>query len=214
VKTSGTDQPSQRFCHVAAVHNEAMFVFGDYDASDRLNNFVRFDFAVYNLSFEVPSSTLVSEFRAMVDDEMLSDVTFLVEGTSVYAHKLMLIFPLFLGEMINDGIKNVNGANRTTVTKNIFANSGIPLNGSSTHCFRKCHGAGKDRVVLYLSCRQKPGEAQSDRDYCIVTNKWQYFTDCKVIPENLHELANYCASNSSSTSCNNNNFVGSVSTIY
>ena len=81
-----------------------MFVFGGYDGSERLNDFVRFDFAVYDLSFEVPPSTLVSEFHALVDEETLSDVTFLVEGTPVYAHKLMLMRcsyfrALFLGEM-------------------------------------------------------------------------------------------------------------------
>jgi hypothetical protein len=104
VKTASTDHPSHRFCHVAVVHNEALFVFGGYDGSDRLNDFVRFDFAVYDLSFEVPTSTLVAEFRALVDDETLSDVTFLLEGTPVYAHKLMLMRcsyfrALFLGEM-------------------------------------------------------------------------------------------------------------------
>jgi hypothetical protein len=51
----------------------------------------RFDFAVYDLSFEVPPSTLVSDFRALINNETLSDVTFLVEGYSVYAHKLMLM---------------------------------------------------------------------------------------------------------------------------
>jgi hypothetical protein len=104
VKTSGTDQPSHRFCHVAVVHNEAMFVFGGYDGADRLCDFVRFDFAIYELSFEVPPSTLVSEFLALVDDETLSDVTFIVEGTPVYAHKLLLMRSsyfraLFLGDM-------------------------------------------------------------------------------------------------------------------
>ena len=51
---------------------------------------------------------------------------------------------------------------------------------------------GKDRVVLDLSCQQKPGEAQSDGDYYVVSNKWQCFTDYKVTPENLQELVNYC----------------------
>lgn len=65
---------------------------------------VRFDFAVYDMSFEIPPSTLVSEFRALVDEETLSDVTFLVEGTPVYAHKLILMRcsyfrALFLGDM-------------------------------------------------------------------------------------------------------------------
>lgn len=104
VKSSDTDQPNRRFCHVGVVYNEAMFVFGGYDGQDRLNDFVRFDFTVYDLTFEVPPSTLVAEFRALVDEETLSDVTFLVEGTPVFAHKLMLMRcsyfrALFLGEM-------------------------------------------------------------------------------------------------------------------
>jgi hypothetical protein len=104
VKTTGTDQPSHRFCHVAVSYNEAMFVFGGYDGTERLNDFIRFDFAVYDLSFEVPPSTIVADFRAMVDEETLSDVTFIVEGTPVYAHKLMLMrcsyfHALFLGQM-------------------------------------------------------------------------------------------------------------------
>ena len=104
VKTSGTEQPCHRFCHVAVSYNEAMFVFGGYDGSERLNDFIRFDFAVYDLSFEVPPSTIISDFRSMVDAETLSDVTFMVEGTPVYAHKLMLMrcsyfHALFLGQM-------------------------------------------------------------------------------------------------------------------
>ena len=82
----------------------ALFIFGGYDGINRLDDFVRFDFSVYDLSFEVPPSTLVAEFKAMVDDETLSDVTFLVEGNPVYAHKLMLMRcsyfrALFLGSM-------------------------------------------------------------------------------------------------------------------
>jgi leucine-zipper-like transcriptional regulator 1 len=60
----------------------------------------------------VPPSTLGSELRAMVDDETLSDVTFLVEGTPVYAHKLMLtrcsyFRALFLGEMMESKMSTV-----------------------------------------------------------------------------------------------------------
>jgi hypothetical protein len=81
-----------------------LFIFGGYDGITRLGDFFRFDFSAYDLSFEVPPSTLVAEFRAMVDDETFSDVTFLVEGTPVYAHKLMLMRcsyfrAIFLGGM-------------------------------------------------------------------------------------------------------------------
>jgi hypothetical protein len=86
--------------------------FFRYDGSDRLNDFVRFDFAVYDLSFEVPPSSLVPELRALVDDETLSDVTFLVESTPVYAHKLILMRSpyfraLFLGEMMESKMATI-----------------------------------------------------------------------------------------------------------
>ena len=97
-------QPRHRFCHVGVVHDGSLFCFGGYDGRDRLNDFVRFDFTVYDLSFEVPPSTIISDFRAMINDPSLSDVTFMVEGQPVYAHKLMLMRSsyfqaLFLGQM-------------------------------------------------------------------------------------------------------------------
>lgn len=112
IKSSGMNEPLARFCHVGVVYNEALFIFGGYDGSTRLNDFVRFDFALYDLSFEVPSSTLVSEFRALVDNETLSDVTFIVEGKPVYAHKLFLLrcsyfLALILGDMKESNMKTI-----------------------------------------------------------------------------------------------------------
>lgn len=48
----------------------------------------------------------------MVDDETLSDVTFLVEGTPVFAHKIMLMRcsyfrALFLGEMMESRLSTI-----------------------------------------------------------------------------------------------------------
>lgn len=105
VKTSGSFQPGHRFCHIGVVHQDAMYFFGGYSGSERLNDFIRFDFAVYDLSFEVPESTIISDFRALLNDETLSDITFIVEGHPVFAHKLMLLRSsyfraLFLGAMM------------------------------------------------------------------------------------------------------------------
>lgn len=112
IKSSGLNEPLARFCHVGVSYNDALFVFGGYDGATRLNDFVRFDFAVYDLSFEVPSSTLVSEFRALVNNETLSDVTFIVEGIPVYAHKLFLMRcsyfqALMLGDMKESKMKTI-----------------------------------------------------------------------------------------------------------
>lgn len=105
VNTTRNEQPEPRFCHVAVVYNDSIWAFGGYSGNERLGDFIRFDLAVYDLSFEVPPSTIISDFQAMINDSTLSDVTFVVDGTAVYAHKLMLMRcsyfrALFLGEMI------------------------------------------------------------------------------------------------------------------
>jgi phosphoribosylformimino-5-aminoimidazole carboxamide ribotide isomerase len=45
---------------------------------------------------------------------------------------------------------------------------------------------GKERLVVDLSCRKRDGE------YHVVTDRWQKFTDEKISPELLAELAIYC----------------------
>lgn len=89
IHTSGTVQP--RFCHVAVCYNSSIWVHGGYSGSERLDDFVRFDFSVYDLSFEVPPSTILAEFRSLINDSTVSDITFIVEDQPVYAHKLMLM---------------------------------------------------------------------------------------------------------------------------
>ena len=88
-------------------------MFGGYDGSDRLNDFIKFDFAVYDLSFDVPSSTIVSDFRSLINNDTLSDVTFVVEDREIYAHKLMLVRcsyfqSLFLGQMKESKLSTIH----------------------------------------------------------------------------------------------------------
>ena len=47
--------------------------------------------------------------------------------------------------------------------------------------------AGRERVVLDLSCRKRDG------DYFVVTDRWQTFTDLKVDRATLEDLGSYCA---------------------
>jgi phosphoribosylformimino-5-aminoimidazole carboxamide ribotide isomerase len=45
---------------------------------------------------------------------------------------------------------------------------------------------GPQRLVLDLSCRRR------DKDYFIVTNRWQTFTDERICPPLLDHLSQYC----------------------
>ena len=81
--------PGHRFCHVAVVHNESMYVFGGYDGSNRLNDFVEFHFGLDLMACDVPAGTLIGDLRGFVNNEMLSDICFVVEGMPVYAHKIL-----------------------------------------------------------------------------------------------------------------------------
>jgi leucine-zipper-like transcriptional regulator 1 len=106
------DMPRRRFCHVAAVYQDAMYVFGGYDGSERLSDFIKFDFTVYDMSFEVPPSKIIADFKARINDPTLSDVTFIVEGQEIYAHKLMLVRcsyfqSLFLGSMMESKLSTI-----------------------------------------------------------------------------------------------------------
>lgn len=84
-----------RFCHVGCVHGGSLYVFGGYDGSSRLNDFVRYDLAADNLfDTSIPSSTILSELHSFLDDEEVmsfADITLMVEGIPVRAHKLMLM---------------------------------------------------------------------------------------------------------------------------
>ncbi|KAL7531949.1 hypothetical protein ACHAXR_004325 [Thalassiosira sp. AJA248-18] len=106
-----------RFCHVGAVHKGSLYIFGGYDGSNRLNDFVKYDLAAENLfETDIPPPTLLSDLRSFLDDEdvmSFADVTLMVEGVPVRAHKLMLMrCPYFramlLGDMVESSQSVVN----------------------------------------------------------------------------------------------------------
>lgn len=97
------------------------------------------------------------------------------------------------GLQVGGGINDTNatqwldaGASHVIVTSHVFSNGQIHMERLK----KLVEICGKDRLVLDLSCRKKP--ETDDNDYYVVTNRWQSFTEYKVTPENLKELANYC----------------------
>ena len=85
------------------------------------------------------------------------------------------------------------GASHVVVTSYVFRDGQVDLPRLSA--LRDL--VGKERLVLDLSCRKKPVNANtpaSDTNpYYVVTNKWTQYTDYTVDRESLTTLAQYCA---------------------
>jgi phosphoribosylformimino-5-aminoimidazole carboxamide ribotide isomerase len=81
------------------------------------------------------------------------------------------------------------GASHVIVTSYIFADQGTRLDYERLQSLVDL--VGKGRLVLDLSCRRKPDDAQGP--YYVVSNQWQTFTDCLVDHESLKHLAQYCS---------------------
>lgn len=74
------------------------------------------------------------------------------------------------------------GASHVIVTSYVFKDGEVHWDRME----RLCRAAGKEHVVIDLSCRKK------DDSYYIVTNRWQTFTNVKLTHEILEEIAAYC----------------------
>ena len=74
------------------------------------------------------------------------------------------------------------GAAQVIVTSSIFKNGQV----DGTRLSRLVAEAGRDRLVLDLSCRKKDGQ------YFVVTDRWQTFTETVVDAESLRQLSTSC----------------------
>lgn len=99
------------------------------------------------------------------------------------------------GLMLGGGVNESNaehflnlGASHVIVTSYVFRDGKIDMN--------RLNGliklVGKEHLVLDLSCRKKADPATGRKDYYVVTDRWQKFTDMKVTADNLKMLTSYC----------------------
>lgn len=93
------------------------------------------------------------------------------------------------GMQIGGGVTDENaavylekGASHVIVTSFVFRNGSIDMNRLD----RLVSAAGREHIVLDLSCRKRDGK------YMIVTDRWQKFTDTEVNRENILALSGYC----------------------
>ena len=93
------------------------------------------------------------------------------------------------GMQIGGGIREDNaesfldaGASHVIVTSYVFQNGQVRYDRLD----RLKKAVGKEHLVLDLSCRRR------ENSYYIVTNRWQTFTELRLIPEVLEELSGWC----------------------
>ncbi|KAF1792787.1 Kelch-type beta propeller [Phytophthora cactorum] len=75
--------PGQRFCHVGTVYDSSLIIFGGYDGSSRLNDFKQFRFGEEEFQLEIPESTLINDLRMLVNNDIMSDVTFIAREIQI-----------------------------------------------------------------------------------------------------------------------------------
>ena len=109
------------------------------------------------------------------------------DATKRQAMKALQAYPQ--GMQIGGGINADNakeyldaGASHVIVTSYVFKNGEIHWENLK----KLYETAGKEHIVLDLSCRKKDGV------YYIVTDRWQTFTQVELTEEVLTELAEYC----------------------
>jgi phosphoribosylformimino-5-aminoimidazole carboxamide ribotide isomerase len=140
-----------------------------------------------------------SEYAKMYRNDNLvgGHVIMLGPGNEEAARSALQAYPN--GLQVGGGIDDTNavewlnaGASHVIVTSHVFFNGEIHME-RLRKLVKIC--GGKHRLVLDLSCRRKPTNATTaanDDAYYVVTNRWQSFTNYKVTPDNLKELAQYC----------------------
>lgn len=78
--------PSGRSSLVAQVYGNSMYIFGGYDGRVVLNDFHEFKYDIIS----IPKSTFLADLRLLINNPMLTDVTFVVEGHEVHANRAIL----------------------------------------------------------------------------------------------------------------------------
>ncbi|OQS07008.1 1-(5-phosphoribosyl)-5-,(5-phosphoribosylamino)methylideneamino imidazole-4-carboxamide isomerase [Thraustotheca clavata] len=138
------------------------------------------------------STVSSQEYAAMYKLDNLHGGHIIMLGASEANEKAALsalkAFPL--GMQVGGGITSENcklyldqGASHVIVTSYVFRNGQIDMDRLK----QLRDVAGKDRIVLDLSCRKK-----DDGHYYIMTDRWQIFTNVFLSQELLENLAEYC----------------------
>lgn len=86
VDTSNGEAPIGRSSLVTQVYENSLYVFGGYDGKRVLRDFYKFRLKPIG----VPPMGLLQDLRRLVNEPDMSDITFIVEGKEVYAHRAIM----------------------------------------------------------------------------------------------------------------------------
>jgi hypothetical protein len=101
------ESPGARFCHVGVVYNSSLYVWGGYNGIQRLNDFFEFKLNDF-CSRDIPQSTIVNDLKSLVNNELLSDITFVIENRHIKAHKILCLrCPYFLTLLTSQFLESV-----------------------------------------------------------------------------------------------------------
>ena len=136
-----------------------------------------------------------SEFAKLYQRDQLTGghVIMLGPGNREAALEALRAYPH--GLQIGGGITDTNcrewldaGASHVIVTSHVFCQGQIRMDR-----LRQLRDTvTKEKLVLDLSCRRKPGSPPDNDYYYVVTDRWQKFTDYPVTAETLKDLSEYC----------------------
>eukprot|EP00518_Triparma_eleuthera_P013979 CAMPEP_0182470938 /NCGR_PEP_ID=MMETSP1319-20130603/19499_1 /TAXON_ID=172717 /ORGANISM="Bolidomonas pacifica, Strain RCC208" /LENGTH=224 /DNA_ID=CAMNT_0024671443 /DNA_START=172 /DNA_END=843 /DNA_ORIENTATION=- len=146
------------------------------------------------LSTNFTSSRPASYYANMYKSDGLKGghVIMLGGGNQEQAEEAIKAYPN--GLQIGGGITASNaphwislGASHVIVTSYAFSSGRVDYGALSSLASAL---GGKERVVLDLSCRRRPGDEAGP--YYVVTDRWQTYTDVVVDGPGLQALALYC----------------------
>jgi len=140
-----------------------------------------------NFVTETPSSDYAKRYQ---QDQLLGGhVIKLGPGNDEAALSALKAYPD--GLQIGGGINDTNaqywlnaGASHVIVTSHVFKNGMVDYEKLRT----LVSIVGKERLVLDLSCRKR----SVSKEYYVVTDRWQTYTDVAVTEQTLQELGSYC----------------------
>ena len=78
--------PSGRSSLVAQVYKNSLYIFGGYNGNLVLNDFHEFRFELIS----VPQSSFINDLRSMINNTLLGDVVFVIEGKEIRANKAIM----------------------------------------------------------------------------------------------------------------------------